>query len=267
MSGTLYNKTNYTLDIMYVSNLISEYDLKKANISALKYMGYLTDETYRNLSGVDKMEREIYIGKLERADCKVTELKKEGILTARRLLFESNNLQDNEILAIKNDAVFVIGSRPLVHDFGILSFAKKNVYTFFFRTTSRLEIFYGFDPLTGSEKIDVKGINDEVLERHNGYMIDFIAQVLYLAQTSPIQEAIRYFNEFYQRFVELTMEPGFYREFNSSSVFRIKSSKQWTYGLESISREQLKYIDISCNALLLRDIYKVLVDIYFNQHK
>lgn len=274
-TSELYNKTNYLLNVPYLSSTyITEYDLSKANISALKYMGYLSDEDYNFLYNADKLYREVYIGKLERVDKKVSDLKKQGILEARKKLFFKNNLQDSEILSIKNDAVFIIGDRPIVNSFDIFKFNIKNRYTFFMVTTNKLEIYYKYDPISGEEIFDVKGINDNILEYHRNYMISFLCQIFYLLQTNTVEYTLRYFNDFYEKFVNFRLDSGYYREFDCYSMYRVnRPEKNISFGLPYIDNETIrnsinnKLIDINCNTLLLRDVYSVLADLYFNSRK
>lgn len=268
----LYTKHNYLLKIPYLtSTYITEYDLSKANISALKYMGYLSDKDYIFLYNVDKMYREVYIGKLEAEDKNVTALKRQGILEARKKLFFENQLQDNEILSIKNDAVFIIGNRPIVSDFGLFNFKVKNLYTFFMLTKSNLEIYYKYDSVTGQEVFDVKGINDMKLEYHRDHMISFLCQIFYLLQTNTIEYTLQYFNEFYDKFINFELDSGYYREFNDYSMFRLRRNANTTFGLPYIDNNELKknknIVDINCNTALLRDVYSVLVDIYFDKNR
>lgn len=277
MYSELYTRSNYLLNIPYVnSSYITEYDLSKANISALKYVGYLSDDDYNRLYFADKMYREIYIGKLEKQDSTVTELKKKGITEARRLFFEANDLQDKDILSIKNDAIFVIGSRVRTNTFGILDFKKKNTYTFFMHTSGHLEIYYLYNQLTGEEVFDVKGINDTTLELHKDFMIQFLCQIFYLIQTNTIEYTIGYFNDFYNDFVNLRLDCGYYREFNSDSMFKIyrPNSSFSSFYLPFIDEATLHHmnndrsvIDVQTNIALLRDVYSVLADIYFNKKR
>lgn len=263
MVSTLYKRMNYLLDIPYVtSSFITEYDLSKANISALKYERYLSDEDYSFLYSANKMYREIYIGNLEKGDKSITKIKQHGIEEARRLFFEANQLQDNEILSIKNDAIFVIGTKQLQTQFGIFDFKRKNTYSFFMSTKNRLEIYYYYDPVSGNEVFDVKGINDSVLLLHQDYMISFLCQIFYMIQTSTLEDTIRFYNEFYESFINRRLDIGYYREFNAGSKFRV-ISKHRDFGFDYPDPSYLPIFSLDCNIQLLRDVYSVIADIYF----
>ena len=263
MVSELYKRMNYLLDIPYVtSSFITEYDLSKANISALKYAGYLSDDDYSFLYNANKLYREIYIGNLEKRDKNLTKIKQHGIEEARRLFFEANKLQDHEVLSIKNDAIFVIGTKQLQTQFGIFDFKRKNVYSFFMSTKNRLEIYYYYDPVGGNEIFDVKGINDSVLHVHQDYMISFLCQIFYMLQTTTIDDTIRFYNEFYENFINRRLDVGYYREFNAISKFRV-ISKFNDFGFDYPDASYLPMFNLDCNIQLLRDVYSVLADIYF----
>ena len=56
MSSSLYDKQNYSNGIEYYSGYIVEYDLRKANISALLSRGIISTELYTNLLNSDKID-------------------------------------------------------------------------------------------------------------------------------------------------------------------------------------------------------------------
>ena len=129
----LYEKTNYlNPNISYLINtFIYEYDISKANITILYQEGVIDEQTYDRLKSVPRMERQVTIGYILKVK-KNNEILKQGICNARKALFESNGIQDYEVLSIKNDAIYVIG-RPLHNTvFGIVEFTLRNIYTSFY---------------------------------------------------------------------------------------------------------------------------------------
>ena len=102
----LYNEINYTSDISYLNNVfIYEYDISKANINILLFYGVIDEKTYDMLYNADKKYREIYVGKMEQNNSKITEIKAKGIEEFRHKFFEANQLENKDILSIKNDAM------------------------------------------------------------------------------------------------------------------------------------------------------------------
>ena len=99
----IYDKVNYTSDISYLANtIIYEYDISKANINVLYSKGAIDKQTYDYLYNANRMIRQVYIGKLQRDDKNIVSILKQGIIEAKKMLFEANNIEDYEVLSIKN---------------------------------------------------------------------------------------------------------------------------------------------------------------------
>ena len=114
MSCTLWNNVRYKSFIdCLIDTPITVYDIRAANISVLFDKGLLSPEVYSNLRTTAKIEREIYIGKLQGANPYISETLKEGIIEAKQKFFTANGLTDNDILEIDNDAVYIIGSKQI----------------------------------------------------------------------------------------------------------------------------------------------------------
>ena len=105
----IYEKTNYSAGLNYLNNtFIREYDISKANINVLFSKGIIDKRTYDYLYESERMIRQIFVGKLIKNNNGVSDVLKQGILEARKNLFEANDIKDYEVLSIKNDAVFII---------------------------------------------------------------------------------------------------------------------------------------------------------------
>ena len=92
-----------------------------------------------------------------------------------------------------------------------------------------------------------------------------------MLQTNTIEYTLKYFNDFYDKFINFKLDAGYYRDFDSYSMFRIYRKKDTTFGMPYIDNDTLRnnrnLININCNIKLLRDVYSVLVDIYFNKKR
>ena len=84
MSSSLYDKQNYSNGIEYYSGYIVEYDLRKANISALLSRGIISTELYTNLLNSDKQYREVYIGNMIKQNNSIYKEIQQGIIDAKR---------------------------------------------------------------------------------------------------------------------------------------------------------------------------------------
>lgn len=259
----LYEKTNYSAGISYLTNtFIREYDISKANINVLYSKGLLDKKTYDYLYNAERMVRQVYVGKLRKSDKKYTEALEEGIMEAREMLFKSNNIQDYEVLSIKNDAVYVIARQLSNTDFGLIKFANKNTYTSFM-TFMNMEFYYYFNSMTNEERIDIKGINDDKIKLHEGYFLQFIKDVFYLIQVTNIENAIDMVKDYYIDYISFKLPVWHYRKFSIDSNFHYKSSPFMNTGFDAITVEESskQNLDITWNLEIIKNIQKILVSI------
>lgn len=264
MCSELHKLINYSSGVPYInSNYIIEYDLSKANITSLLYYKEIDETLYNTLYNMDKIKREVYIGNLIRTNKNIYKAIKNGISYAKKLFFENNDIKDNEVLSIRNDAIFIIGNREMKTDFSPFIFSKKNTYTFFMKTSTRLELYYRYDRLTDMEYFDVKGINDSVLPK-NEVFITLLCDTFFNIQNKTIEEAIQIFQNVYNNFIARKMDIEYYRSFDADSSFYIMSRD---FALDVITIKDINNIDITINLQILRDIHSILSDMYFSTKK
>ncbi len=217
----LYKRSLYTKPVKYLIHEIFEYDISKANISILLQYGYITLEDYNRYLKMDKRERQISIGYLQK-DRRILQGLNDGFAESRRLLMESNNLLDEDILSIKKDAVFTL-KRLQNTAFGNVVFNLKNYYSVYIFCKG-LEIYFGYNDMNDSFNIDIKGISDDKLNLHEKYLSS-ISTALYYVASNSIQSAIEYWIGFMNEYNSLPIE--YYREFNSRSSFKILNSNYY----------------------------------------
>lgn len=256
----LYEKTSYlNPNISYLINtFIYEYDISKANITILYQEGVIDKQTYDRLKSVPRMERQVTIGYILKKK-ENNDILKQGICNARKALFESNNIQDYEVLSIKNDAIYVIG-RPLHNTvFGIVEFTLRNIYTSFY-SINNLEIYYAYNA-DRSEIIDIKGINNNTLELHKNGFLMILKDLCYQCQSFGPQQASALLKLIYEKYINLDFPINIYREFNSLSLYKIYSTlNQGSFGFESIDESYKNIIDISYNENILREMNILFID-------
>lgn len=142
----LYKKVNYTADVQYVVDHIYEYDIRSANTSALRASKLIDPKILTMLEGLNKQAREEAIGKMirrEKQSKKNTIYKAiaDGIQSAKEKLFRLNHIQDRDVLAIKNDAVFMIGRKLKYTKFGPFEFRPKHTYMGYMNI-DKIELYY-----------------------------------------------------------------------------------------------------------------------------
>ena len=264
----LYEAMNYTADISYLSNVfIYEYDISKANINILYTKGLIDQSTYEYLYNSERMVRQVFVGKLQRDNRQIIQALKDGIIEAKKQLFETNNILDREVLSIKNDAVFIINRKLLNTKFGIIEFIPKNVYTSFFRIFN-YEIYYYYNKVTQQENIYIKGISDKDLANHEGYFLQFLKDIFYSIQVNGPEISMMMLKDYYNEFISLHLPPGHYREFrvNGEYHFKFKTNINTGFTIDYIGEDMKPLLDISYNTRILMEIQKILVSMYFSKH-
>lgn len=265
----IYELSNYTLDIdNIISQYIREYDIQKANINILYKYNKIDNDLYNELINSDRMTRQIKIGLLIRDNPSLGKTLEKGLCEARRLFIESNNIEDDEILSIKKDAIFLINKIPKITEFGNIKFVNKNIYTSFYKLEKHTHAFYYLDKFNGTEILDIKGISDDILPIHENHFIEFLKVVFESAQTESPVETLDIIINFYKQYIELKLDKEYYREFNAGSKFRFKSnfSQITTYTSDYLLNDSNKpYLDISYNMEIIRNLFQYFTRIISRQ--
>lgn len=261
LKGQNYN-SEYNL---ILNSFIREYDLSKANINALYERGVISKDQYDNLYNSDKQIREKTIGLMIRKDQNIYKEIQKGIIDAKRNLIISNNIEPEDIVSIKNDAVFVKNNKLKYTKFGLMDFKLKNTYTLYIKI-NRYEFYYYYNSFNNEEKLDVKGINDNNLKLHRDYFLDFLLALFNTLQTEGIIQAVNMLQNFSISYIRRELDSNYYRKFNSESNFDLQYYNN-TYTWSSIYISDINLIDIRFNYEILRDLYGLLLSYYFKKVK
>lgn len=213
----LYKKTNYLTSLPLIQNRIYEYDIRSANVSMLRASGKVKESTLQQLEALDKDAREKAVGKMIRQNRKFYKIISEGIRKARETLFRENQIQDHEVLSIKNDAVFIIGRKLRYTQFGDIEFRVKGQYTLF-QQFNKIEFYYD----RRHRRVDIKGVSDKVVmeEDHQKGMMVFFDTVFNYVCTDRRKELREYLIQFVDDYKTKTLPHYYYRELNSDNVYR-----------------------------------------------
>lgn len=92
---------------MYRKQEAYEYDIHKCNISVFLSLGLIDKALYDKLYKADRLERQIYIGKLRGANEGYTELYQNKVKEAVELFKKKNKLINKNIIEVAHDAVWV----------------------------------------------------------------------------------------------------------------------------------------------------------------
>lgn len=267
MYSSLWKCKNYISMIPHIiSRHIYEYDITKANINVLYYMGEIDKEYYEKLKALPRMKRQVEIGYMIKYTEGLADKLSDGIAMFRRKLFEANDIQDHEVLSIKNDAVFIVGRKLNATKFYNVEFILKNHYTTYVRLDKHIEIYFESNSIDRTISLDVKGISDNKLELHHQYMASLIADILYYMETNNISDGLTYISDIYNQYIERQLPIGYYRNFNADSDYTINVNGT-LYSMDYCDPELFISLDIGYNLSIIRTLYGYLSNIYMQQNK
>lgn len=242
MSKQLWERhyyTNHDIEFLINSEIV-EYDIKSAGLSLAKEFKYLSEETIEKLENMTKADRNRRMGILKINNKQLSKNENNALVEARKLFIKSNNLNVNNIISIKKDAVFVT-QRCNNRKFGNIEFVPKNKYTSYMEL-NRLEFYYN------SNRLDVKGIDDVMLSKHEEYMLEFFKTYLSLLESGNESRLKEYITNFVYRYKSRLLDIEYYREFNVTSAYRLKDMiENNVYGIDTIDSTGFEYINISYN--------------------
>lgn len=254
--SNLYKYDSYLVpDLNFLlSTYIREYDINKANISILRKYGYITESQYDKYDSMDKDHRNISIGLLIRDNKDMRDGLMKGFELSRKEFFEANEVEDHHVLGIKRDAIYLINKVATNLEFNGVVFGHENIYSSFYKAMN-LEMYFYLDSINDISILDIKGIDNKKLINHEPYMMDFLKYLFEVAETSGLpSEQIMILNNFYKSYIKLELDPGYYREFNSNSMFKVVSETYKQYHLNSVGPEEIPYLDITTNMYIMRTL-------------
>lgn len=272
MTSRLWEKTYWTAPVDYItSTFIREYDISKANINVLLKLGFITQDQYNYFFRLKKQAREVMVGYF------LQEHKKEkygqelikGIREERRLFFEANGIQDHEVLAIKNDAIFLIEKIPSVTKLDGIEFVQKETYTSFYKLDRQFnkEMYYKLDMPNDTEILEIKGMNDRAYKEHEPYMIDFLKVLFGTIETADISEAINLIQIFADQYVKKELPIEYYKRFDSRCGYDtiIRNTLGDMYNINYLSEKDRGIIEIGYNYAIIMNLYRYVSSMYFRK--
>lgn len=268
MNSQIWKNVNYRSGVQFlIDTPLIEYDISKADISVLRDANILSEEEYQYFLVAPKKERNIAIGKLRGRCPEVTTILKNGIENARKIFIESNNIQNSNILEIRNDAIIIIG-REAEHlkITDRVSFRPVGNYTSFYKI-NEVEYFYFYDIVSKTELLDIKGLGDEAIALHKNYMLDFLLELFYTSQIEGPKQAITLLSYFHTNYINKDLDIGYYRELRSMSKFKLidNASMVGSIFADSLTNYDKRYIDIGFNENILRYLIRIYASIYFGK--
>ena len=230
--------------ILFVPNSrITEYDIKSGNTSIMRAFNLCDAKRIAEIESMKKSDRVIAVGNMSKDPTFAKNLE-AGFNTVVKEFIKANELVEDDVIDVYRDAVFVIVKEPKITTIReTCNFVKKNVYQGYIRCGS-------FEFFIGEDKIDVKGMRDELLEKHQNGILALIREVYDFcvkAQMNPVM-INTYMKSIVKQYIDLDFVNEIYREFNSTSKYKMHYADMTTME-ENITDIDLDNLDISYNYL------------------
>lgn len=230
--------------MLVVDSVITEYDIRHANTSLMRYYNLYPEKLLDKIDNMKKIDREVYVGTLQRDNKEFSKKLMRGFDDIMKLFLDTNKLSlDDDILSIKKDAAFVVNKPVKQVDFECVHFATKNQYKHF-ACIGRYEFY-----IRENREVDVKGIGDrDAINLHKEGMLKFINDLIDLYIDNNKKDMNRYLSDFVDAYKKRELPFDFYRTFDAQSAFKyIEDSTELI--LDDIDESVIDSIDISFNYL------------------
>lgn len=199
------------------SGIIKEYDIKAAGLNMLIAANLLSEEQVKYYNNLEKKRRNIELGLLQK-DRMYSKAISENLKKYRKLFFEANEIDENKVLSIRRDAIFIINSRIKHTKFDNVEFVSKNRYSSYYQI-NKCDFLYS----KKDDILHVKGIDDAILEYQEKYMLKFMRKLFGLNEISN-KSACNYLYEFADKYRHKQLNKEYYRDLNTG-LFRLKKVK------------------------------------------
>jgi len=203
---------NPNIEYLFNSEII-EYDLQAAGMNLIREYKLLPPKDIAVIEVLQKSEQVVAIGKLQRDRPGLSAALTDKYAVVRGQFIEANKLEDDDIICVKKDAIFVVGRVSRVNFGDNMRWIKKNVYSSYLRLTNNhnIELFYR------EGEFDIKGIGDVGIARHRLYLIEYLLKFFKMIESkNPVIKKL--LREFVDEYKGMKMDDGYYLEFNNNST-------------------------------------------------
>jgi hypothetical protein len=220
---------NPGIDLVFGTRIV-EYDMKSAGLNLIIYYKLLPDDQIQELQRMEKHAKDVKIGLLQKHDKEFTKKLSDAFAEARRMFFEANALSEENVLAIKKDAIFTMDVYPKETHFENLEFVPKNTYSSFLYL-NRLEFYLN----TKTKVIDIKGLGqkeslDEVRNMHGEYMLKFIMRYSAMLEKHMTNEdMMRWLSSFVRKYRAKKLAIEYYRQLGPGNSYMVYNELEDDY--------------------------------------
>jgi len=228
-------------NIGLLKSVIREYDMREAGFSLIKEYGLLKPSKIEYLEkNFTKKERTIEIGKLQKSNEKLAERMMAAFREARVKFCDLNDIENDDILSIKKDAIFLIKKQcKHLKLSDNIEFSMKSRYSSYCYL-NKMEFYYS----VWNGNFDIKGATDK---EHP--LLKHICSIIKLNEKTSNKELIfKQLQKLRIDYLERRLPIEYYRELNPNNMFKMSEHyTRYALYLEETSEDFLDQIDISFN--------------------
>lgn len=211
---------------------ISEYDIKHAALSGIKFLYGEDSVEYNNLKNLPKEEYTVKIGLMMRSNKDLSKKMDELMIQWLNEFVDINNIKKNEFIENTRDSVLIWNKIPTKLKFKHCEFVnKEGLFSTFLRINNRYKILY--DSLRSI--IVLKGINKDIVSKS-----DFVHKTL---KNSILSLEKRITHGYKASFQSLQNDKYNYLNSNNFNVYR-----------ELLNENQFSYINTVDNNVYYSDV-------------
>jgi len=212
---------NYITNEEILQNvLIYEYDINKAGLSLLKEYSDLSKETLKSLDSMNKIDRNVAIGKLMQSDSKYKKFIEGNIKETIKEFLDVNEISMTNIISIKRDAVFTTKKCDTLKLNKNISFKLVDIYSSYYRFEQLSKIQVEFYYSTSEKDFVIKGLGKNYKENNNLFLEELIKLIKILEKLDK-NNRCRILIDFRKKYCEKLFPKEMYRELNTENKFRI----------------------------------------------
>lgn len=256
INTNIYKKHNYlNKEIDFINNAsIIEYDMKNAGLSIIYHNNILSKKDYDYLMSLDKLEKNVKVGKFLRDNPDINNFLMEEFINIREIFFDLNSIKEEEVLSIKKDSITLINKFPnylIIDDF--YEFRNKGSYKSYININNKEHYLDNSNNL-----LITKGYSQEIKDSHNKYLFNFIKKCLKYKIINNEDQLFEYCIKFKDDFIKFNLNKEYYLDIiNSKYLFKIFDK---IYYLDDID-EELNKKDLFINnnlSFIIECINKIL---------
>jgi hypothetical protein len=203
------------------SETIREYDLADAGMSVVRSGRLLPARRVSELEALPKAERVVAVGRICAVTPGLAEALNEGIASARKLFLEANSMSEDDVLAVRRDAVSTINLRADALEFGEYHWRQKAKWSSYLRlerSRRRTELLWS----SWDHKMDVKGVPREAKEACTGGILADLSRLISQWESLSPERWLPTLARYRGKYVRMELLAESYRELNDAHCFRLK---------------------------------------------